>query len=641
MEINNIDLIYSTSGNRIYPASMESFIINQYATNYKIRVGIYYSDTDTEKLFINTVKAVIFNGKSNPARVLYNDEKTTYSGKEVELYTYQLTQYDTYLYNENMEISINITLHDGTEFMDTISLPMTKQNFGKITPQPLESDGTLNSVIEGTNIMREDINRILEGGGQYPAEILPEPNSLVLRDENGRSKIEDPEYELDIVNKKYADNTFVSKVNTVDDASRVYAVSSQGEQRMIRVSASNIISDAIVVRLKDETGGSGQILVPANPNASGHATSKGYVDNLVSSTATSVNRAAQTYTDEKIAGLIDSSPETLNTLNELAAALGNDPNFATTILNRIGEDEQTISALEAGKVDKLTSEGTGMVYAVNPRNVTVGIPLTEDINIESVPFRGIDGTFSVGNPIEDTHPATKGYTDTELNKKLSKPTETYTVPAAIIMAANSSNQTVIGISQTDTTATNGRLVSYRASSGGTTEPAGKLVTGTPTQNYQAATKKYVDDSVAGAINGTVTAGEGISISTSNSVSTITNTKELYSYFLRQSERGEVMYITFIAPKIEGMPASGTTYRDSTQSAPFINYLNNNGFNTINNLLMCSGNYIGSSSTNTDPVVGICYVDGKLQVYVPSLGGYKPIHIGTTDGTVSIYYTKII
>lgn len=36
-----------------------------------------------------------------------------------------------------------------------------------------------------------------------------------------------------------------------------------------------------------------------------------------------------------VANLVDSSPGALNTLNELAAALGDDPNFATTIVNSI------------------------------------------------------------------------------------------------------------------------------------------------------------------------------------------------------------------------------------------------------------------------------------------------------------------
>lgn len=45
---------------------------------------------------------------------------------------------------------------------------------------------------------------------------------------------------------------------------------------------------------------------------------------------------AKSYTDTAVAGIVDSSPEALNTLNELAAALGDDPNFATTVTNLIG-----------------------------------------------------------------------------------------------------------------------------------------------------------------------------------------------------------------------------------------------------------------------------------------------------------------
>ena len=40
---------------------------------------------------------------------------------------------------------------------------------------------------------------------------------------------------------------------------------------------------------------------------------------------------------QAMAKLVDSAPETLNTLDELAAALGDDPNFATTIMTLLGE----------------------------------------------------------------------------------------------------------------------------------------------------------------------------------------------------------------------------------------------------------------------------------------------------------------
>ena len=47
--------------------------------------------------------------------------------------------------------------------------------------------------------------------------------------------------------------------------------------------------------------------------------------------------ATETYVNNAVSDLVDSAPETLNTLNELAQALGDDPNFATTIANQIGQ----------------------------------------------------------------------------------------------------------------------------------------------------------------------------------------------------------------------------------------------------------------------------------------------------------------
>ena len=54
--------------------------------------------------------------------------------------------------------------------------------------------------------------------------------------------------------------------------------------------------------------------------------------------------ASKTYVDTKVAGLVDSAPEALDTLVELAAALGNDENFATTVANEIGTKEDKITA---------------------------------------------------------------------------------------------------------------------------------------------------------------------------------------------------------------------------------------------------------------------------------------------------------
>jgi hypothetical protein len=56
------------------------------------------------------------------------------------------------------------------------------------------------------------------------------------------------------------------------------------------------------------------------------------------------------YTDTAVANLVDSSPGTLNTLNELAAALGDDPNFATTTATNIGTKLSTAGGAMTGAI---------------------------------------------------------------------------------------------------------------------------------------------------------------------------------------------------------------------------------------------------------------------------------------------------
>lgn len=52
--------------------------------------------------------------------------------------------------------------------------------------------------------------------------------------------------------------------------------------------------------------------------------------------------------DAAIAALVDSAPGTLDTLNELAAALADDANFASTMTTALGDLDTRVDALEAG-----------------------------------------------------------------------------------------------------------------------------------------------------------------------------------------------------------------------------------------------------------------------------------------------------
>jgi microcystin-dependent protein len=70
------------------------------------------------------------------------------------------------------------------------------------------------------------------------------------------------------------------------------------------------------------------------------ATEIGYLDGVTGSIQTQINgKTTASYVDNAVAtavaNVIDTAPGTLDTLNELAAALGDDPNFATTITNAL------------------------------------------------------------------------------------------------------------------------------------------------------------------------------------------------------------------------------------------------------------------------------------------------------------------
>lgn len=63
------------------------------------------------------------------------------------------------------------------------------------------------------------------------------------------------------------------------------------------------------------------------------------------------------FVQNTVSGLVGAAPETLDTLNELATALGNDPNFATTVSNQIGKKaNQSDLAAVSTKVDKKANQ---------------------------------------------------------------------------------------------------------------------------------------------------------------------------------------------------------------------------------------------------------------------------------------------
>ena len=80
--------------------------------------------------------------------------------------------------------------------------------------------------------------------------------------------------------------------------------------------------------------------LPTTPSATTEATSKAYVD-------------------AQVAGVVDSAPATLDTLNELAAALNDDANFATTTTNSIATKLPLAGGTMTGAIAMGTNKITG------------------------------------------------------------------------------------------------------------------------------------------------------------------------------------------------------------------------------------------------------------------------------------------
>lgn len=78
---------------------------------------------------------------------------------------------------------------------------------------------------------------------------------------------------------------------------------------------------------------------------------------------------AKAYADTKVAALINSAPGTLDTLNELAAALGDDPNFATTMTNLINTRTRKYSAT----IGNATATEFTITHSFNTKELVINV----------------------------------------------------------------------------------------------------------------------------------------------------------------------------------------------------------------------------------------------------------------------------
>lgn len=110
------------------------------------------------------------------------------------------------------------------------------------------------------------------------------------------------------------------------------------------------------------------------------------------------NAYTKTEVDNKVAGIVNSAPETLDTLKELATALGNDPNFATTVSSQIGKKANT------SDLSKVATSGSYNDLSEKP--IIPSIP-------SSLPANGGNADTVNGHSVLSDVPANAEFTDTK------------------------------------------------------------------------------------------------------------------------------------------------------------------------------------------------------------------------------------
>ena len=168
--------------------------------------------------------------------------------------------------------------------------------------------------------------------------------------------------------------------------------------------------------------------------------------------------ATKGYVDTEIAGLVDSAPGTLDTLNELAAALGDDPDFATTITNQIATKLALAGGTMTGAIamgtNKITGLGTPTVGtdAANKTYADTKLSLSGGTMTGNITL-GSNSATSTATPTTDDELTRKGYVDGILGSATSAATSAAAAATSASNAATSESNASTSASNAATSAT--------------------------------------------------------------------------------------------------------------------------------------------------------------------------------------------
>ena len=129
---------------------------------------------------------------------------------------------------------------------------------------------------------------------------------------------------------------------------------------------------------------------------------------------TALSSSQKTYIDAKVAGIVNSAPATLDTLDELAAALNDDANFSASIATSIGNKLATATH---------TAFSSSNASALRAEYVAGDTALSSSLNTRIVSLEGAGTTAALSASAHTQREAIKGLA-TSANNSLSSSTAT-------------------------------------------------------------------------------------------------------------------------------------------------------------------------------------------------------------------------
>ena len=234
------------------------------------------------------------------------------------------------------------------------------------------------------------------------------------------------------------------------------------------------------------------------------ATSGDYTDLINTPTIPSTEGlATETYVQNKIAEVVNSAPGTLDTLNELAQALGNDPNFATTMATELGKKANTANlatVATSGDYNDLINkptipsvEGLASEAYVNEKVTAIKVPSLDGYaKTADLATVATSGSY---NDLSNTPTIPSVGNGTLTIQKNGTSAGTFTANATTDKTINITVPTKV--SELTDDVVKGKYLSLTGGTmTGNININNKTITNlkTPTADTEAANKKYVDDS---------------------------------------------------------------------------------------------------------------------------------------------------